>query len=241
MPFPSPRILSFLICAFGWSVQFPLLSGQSCPEGFSFSYRRFEKEIRAFEAQKSVPRHAIVFYGSSSIRMWESLKEDFAPLPVVNRGFGGATLAEMNFYFKRVIVPLKPSVLVVYGGENDLAHPAYCMDSVQQRFRTFMKLRERFMPQTPVVFILIKNSPKRRAFRSQFDAFSTWVKAQASQYEGLYLFDGDEPLRPHSAEPSPHFFKPDSLHLGPEGYRAWAQGLRPLLLRLYKGSDKAAF
>lgn len=241
MPFFSKKLPLYL----SWTVwiffQAPRLLSQSCPEGFSFNPRRFEKEIRAFETQKSVPRQAVVFYGSSTIRMWESLGEDFSPLPVVNRGFGGATLAEMNIYFKRAIVPLKPSVLVVYGGENDLAHPAYCLDSVQQRFRTFMKLRDRFIPQTPVIFILIKNSPKRIAFRPQFDAFNAWVKAEALQYQGLYVFDGDQPLWSSSIGPSAHFFKPDSLHLGPEGYRVWAEGLRPLLMRLYKGPDKAAF
>lgn len=232
-------VCSFLIGCLNPS-QIKTLKAQSCPEGFSFSYRRFEKEIRSFETQKDLPKQAILFYGSSSIRMWETLKEDFAPLPVINRGFGGATLAEMNYYFRKVVVPLKPSVLVVYGGENDLAHPAYCMDSVQQRFRTLLKLRDRHIPQTAIVFILIKNSPKRQAFRPQFKAFNQWVRNEARAHQKLFLFDGDQPLQGKTEEPLFFYFRPDSLHLGPEGYRAWTEGLKPLLMKIYREQTETA-
>src|SRR5579859_3047551 len=58
--------------------------------------RKWEKDIAAFEASDRTnppPKDCIVFVGSSSIRFWSSLKEDFPGLPVVNRGFGGSELA----------------------------------------------------------------------------------------------------------------------------------------------------
>src|SRR5437868_13542962 len=39
------------------------------------------------------PERPIVFVGSSSIRFWDTLQKDMAPLPVLNRGFGGAQLS----------------------------------------------------------------------------------------------------------------------------------------------------
>ena len=54
---------------------------------------RFESEIAAFEAwdhQNSFPHDAILFVGSSSIRLWQTA-ESFPDLPVINRGFGGST------------------------------------------------------------------------------------------------------------------------------------------------------
>ena len=68
----------------------------------------FESDILDFEAadRASPPEPgAIVFVGSSSIRLWTSLAEDFAPLPVLNRGFGGAHMDHVLHYYDRVIAP----------------------------------------------------------------------------------------------------------------------------------------
>lgn len=49
----------------------------------------FADEIAAFEAadrERPPPERPIVFVGSSSIRLWDTLAEDVAPLPVLNRG-----------------------------------------------------------------------------------------------------------------------------------------------------------
>lgn len=220
----------------GWPA---LLAAQSCPEGYSFQITRFGREIRELEEKHAqAPRGALVFYGSSSIRKWETLRTDFAPLPVVNCGFGGATLKEMNYYFRRLIAPLKPSVLVVYGGENDLAHPLYCPDSVKARFRQFLKLCDIYLPpHCPVVFVLVKNSPKRAGFRLQFEEFNAWLKQEAANYPRLYLFDGDKALHAPDGSNVHLVFSPDSLHLGPEGYRRWTEGLKPLLLKLYASRE----
>ena len=54
---------------------------------------RFEKEIAAYEAaDRAMPPQpgGIVFTGASGIRMWRTLAEEFAGLPVINRGFGGS-------------------------------------------------------------------------------------------------------------------------------------------------------
>src|SRR5688500_3924563 len=84
----------------------------------------FEKDIRAYEAadRKDPPTPGgIVFYGSSSIRMWKSLKEDFPGMNVINRGFGGSTAPDALRYVDRIVIPYKPSAVVVYEGDNDLA------------------------------------------------------------------------------------------------------------------------
>jgi len=62
-----------------------------------------------------------LFYGSSSIRLWESLYNDFATYKPVNLGFGGSTLAACVWFFDRLMMPLNPKRLVVYAGDNDLS------------------------------------------------------------------------------------------------------------------------
>src|SRR5262245_4109330 len=60
------------------------------PESPSAS--QWESAIRAFEEadrRSPPPADAILFIGSSSIRLWD-LKDSFPDLPAINRGFGGS-------------------------------------------------------------------------------------------------------------------------------------------------------
>jgi len=67
---------------------------------------RFTAEIAAFEAwdrKNSPPKNAILFVGSSSIRMWQTA-ECFPDLAVIYRGFGGAQTSDVNHYADRIVV-----------------------------------------------------------------------------------------------------------------------------------------
>ena len=89
-------------------------------------------ELRAFD-YASAPADANVFYGSSSIRLWDNIAQCFPGIPVVNRGFGGSTLAECIEFLPRVILPLRPATLILYAGDNDLdqgASPGACAQSL---------------------------------------------------------------------------------------------------------------
>lgn len=71
----------------------------------------FEAEIRAFETQdreSPPPQNAIVFTGSSSIRLWENLATYFPGKPILNRGFGGSELSQVLLYADRIITPYHP-------------------------------------------------------------------------------------------------------------------------------------
>ena len=50
----------------------------------------FEQEVTSLENRRiEFSQPPIIFYGSSSIRRWKTLSEDFFGYPVVNCGFGG--------------------------------------------------------------------------------------------------------------------------------------------------------
>src|SRR5688500_17320352 len=54
---------------------------------------RWELDIQAFEREDAVVRRrpgSVVFVGSSSIRLWQSLDTDFPGVAIINRGFGGS-------------------------------------------------------------------------------------------------------------------------------------------------------
>ena len=106
---------------------------------------RFDAAIADFEkADKAAipPRCATLFVGSSTVRRWVSLKEDFPTRTVINRGFGGSTAWEVDAYFAHIVPPYHPKEIVYYAGDNDLSDvPAR---DGQPRSRA-----ERRMPSTP--------------------------------------------------------------------------------------------
>jgi hypothetical protein len=102
---------------------------------------RFEAEIRAYEAQDRAsppPTGGIVLVGSSSIKNWSDVTSDFPSLPILNRGFGGSTLADVLYYFDRVVLHYRPRLVVLYAGDNDLAM-GRTPDRVVSDFRLFVR------------------------------------------------------------------------------------------------------
>ena len=83
----------------------------------------WEPEIAAFEREdreSPPPRDAILFVGSSSIRFWDELAGDMAPMTVIRRGFGGAKLSDLAHFADRIIVPYQPRAIVIHAGGNEL-------------------------------------------------------------------------------------------------------------------------
>src|SRR5580692_6044218 len=103
----------------------------------------FESEVTSLEAkllQSPISSSPVVFYGSSSIRLWKSLQQDFSGYAVLNCGFGGSRLSDCVRYASRIVIPRKPSAIVIYAGDNDLASgvaPDKVFQSFTQLFTIF--------------------------------------------------------------------------------------------------------
>ena len=127
---------------------------------------RFEPEIRAFEAadwKTPPPLGGVVFIGSSSIQHWSNVAADFPGVPVLNRGFGGSTLADVVYYEDRALLPYRPHLVVLYAGDNDLAE-GRTPDGVLADYRAFVARLRSALPAARVVYVSIKPSPSRRAY-----------------------------------------------------------------------------
>ena len=133
-----------------------LKKGSAAPPGFA----GWEKEIQGIEQrdkEKPPAEGGIVFAGSSSIRMWNVAKS-FPDLPVVNHGFGGSQIADVTHFEDRLVLRLKPRVVVFYAGDNDIAagkSPAQVADD----FRAFAATVHRELPKTKVIFLAVKPTP----------------------------------------------------------------------------------
>jgi lysophospholipase L1-like esterase len=193
----------------------------------------FESVILAYEkADLSAPPApgGVVFYGSSSIRMWKTLKEDFPALNVINRGFGGSTAPDALKYMSRVVLPYRPSTIVFYEGDNDLSK-GRTPEQLLADCQTFAKEVHATLPTTRILFLSVKPSVKRSTiFDKQATAnslLSTWITK--SKDPRLVYVDIVKPMMDASGAVRPDLFLADRLHMNREGYKIWAKTITSLL------------
>lgn len=184
---------------------------------------RFAEAIAAFEASDKTampPKCATLFVGASSIRFWKSLKEDFPDRTVINRGFGGSTVWEVDHYFDRVVAPYHPKEIVFYAGENDLWTDKRTPDEIYADFVQFMRMKEKALGSTPVWYISAKPSKQRfEQFATQVD-LNAKVKALADQRDDLAFIDIVPAMLKPDGTPK-DIFVADDLHMTPDGYALW--------------------
>jgi lysophospholipase L1-like esterase len=191
---------------------------------------RFESEIAEFEKwdrQNAVPRDGILFVGSSSIRFWQTA-EAFPGLPVINRGFGGSRVPDVNYFADPIVFKYKPRTVVFYAGDNDLAGGAN-REQVFDDIETFRKrLRER-LPNTGLIILPIKPSPSRVKFWPDAQKINSRLKAIAEKVDNVTYVDTATPLLDADGQPRKELFRNDQLHLNEKGYAIWNKILGPVL------------
>ena len=213
--------------------------GTLLPRGQADHLDRFEQEIQAFEAadaKRMPPKGAVLFTGSSSIRMWSTLAEDFAPLPVINRGFGGSTLAELNYYADRIVTIYDPGLIVLYCGENDISEdqpPAV----VFQEFKKFIGETEKNLVDVPVIYISAKPSPARWDKWRKFQTLNSMIETFADARPDLIYLDLSQSLLGEDGKPDDLLFLEDKLHMNEQGYAKWTAVLQPIVESLYEKEE----
>lgn len=206
------------------------------------NYTRFEREIIRFEESDKLSMPAagsILFVGSSSIRLWKTLPQDMAPLPVVNRGFGGATIGEVNYYFHRIVDKYKPRFIVFYAGENDLFSSEFSVDSVVNDFNRFRDNVKKHLPQCQAFFISVKPSPARWLFQDKFLEANNRFRAICDMDARWTYVDVVPRMLDPTGKPRKEIFRSDSLHMNTYGYTDWTHILSPYLHKAWKAAEQA--
>jgi len=215
-----------------------LLNGQAKPEAKDPA-ERWEDTIRGFEdwdRKNSFPADAVLFVGSSSIRLWPS-RECFPDLPVINRGFGGSQISDVNYYAKRIVLHYEPEVIVFYAGDNDIAG-GKSAGQVFDDYKKFLTLVHDKLPATRIIFVGIKPSGSRWSLWPVMNEANMMIKDYCGRDGRLFYFDSAKPLLGDDGRPRGELFLKDKLHLNAKGYAAWTRALRPVLMEAVGKSGK---
>ena len=200
----------------------------------------YEAEIAAFERsdRESMPEPgAVLFIGSSSIRMWSTLGSDMAPARVLNRGFGGSKTHEVLEVFDRIVRPYAPSAIVYYCGDNDLGTESRDSRGVADRFIAFERRAHALWPEATVMFIAIKPSIARWSNWAAMREANELVRTHCERTPQTRYLDIATPMLAQSGSPDPTLFAADGLHLNARGYEVWATVVRPSVVEAWTASE----
>ena len=190
----------------------------------------WEQTLAVFDAldrERAPPPDGVLFVGSSSIRLWDSLQKDFAALPVViNRGFGGSKLSDCVRHLDRLVVPYRPRLVLVYAGDNDIAAGRTAED-ILARFRAFAEGVRASLPRTRIAFISIKPSPARARLIPEIRRANALVHDYVATVPNTQFIDVFTPMLAADGSPRPELFRADALHLSASGYELWRTVIGP--------------
>jgi lysophospholipase L1-like esterase len=186
---------------------------------------RWEKDIAAFEKQDAAMppiKGGIVFVGSSSIRMWRTLAEDFPKHNVLNRGFGGSQVSDSVHFADRVVTPYEPRMVVMYAGGNDL-NAKKTPERVFADFRAFVDKVRAKLPDVEIAYISIAGNPARWKQVEEVKAANKMIADYCAKAPKLKYIDVFTHMLGTDGLPKPDIFLPDRLHMNAEGYKIWKE------------------
>jgi lysophospholipase L1-like esterase len=194
-------------------------------------FAKWEKEISAFEQMDTTnppPKNALVFIGSSTIRRWTTLAQDFPKNQVINRGFGGSEIVDSTHFADRIIFPYQPRMVLLRAGGNDL----WAGKSVEQVFldyKAFVAKVRTNLPDAEVAFISLSPSPSRWAQRDKEKMVNAMIEEYSKHTPHLIYIEDYDMVLDVNGKVRPELFVEDKLHFNADGYKLLVERVRPFL------------
>jgi lysophospholipase L1-like esterase len=194
-------------------------------------YARWEKEVAAYEAsdrQNPPPRGGILFIGSSTIRLWKTLAEDYSDLKVINRGFGGTEIVDSTHFADRLIFPHEPKQIFLRAGGNDI-HAGRVPAEVAADFAQFVRVVHARLPKTEILYIAVSPAPARWGETDKYRELNRQIREISLRMPRVGFVDAYDVSLTPDGRARPELFVKDRLHFSPEGYKVLAERVRPFL------------
>jgi lysophospholipase L1-like esterase len=183
---------------------------------------RWEPDIRKFEEEdrkSPPPEKGIVFVGSSSIRLWKT-KEAFPDLPVINRGFGGSTMADAAHFADRIVIAYKPATVIAFAGGNDI-HAGRSPQEVADAFKELVKKVHAELPKAKIYFISLFPNVARASEDEKCKRVNELIREFTKTDERLGYVDTRSRMENPEGKARPELLRQDGLHMNDDGYKIW--------------------
>ncbi|MGA9381316.1 MAG: SGNH/GDSL hydrolase family protein [Phormidium sp.] len=187
---------------------------------------RFYQQANAILPPPTTNENRIVFFGDSITEFWD-LASYFPDKPYINRGISGQTTPQMLIRFRPDVIALKPKVVLILAGANDIAGNTGLMTlaMIEDNYASMAEIAQ--VNQIQVIFASILpihdySSVERSHIHlpTKIRALNDWLQRYCLEHNHIYLdyysqmLDRQGMLRADLAD--------DGLHPNAKGYEVMA-------------------
>ena len=170
----------------------------------------------------------ILFTGSSSIKMWQNVKDYFPAKNIVNTGFGGSQMSDLIFYFDSLILKYTPIQVFIYEGDNDIASGKKAEEVIKDANLLLDKFKK-VLPKTKIVFIAVKPSLARWNLKDEYIRYNNLLKMFSAENSNIQFINTWDLFLNEKGTPRKELFIQDGLHMGKPGYDIWAKEIKKII------------
>jgi len=203
---------------------------------YELTGKKWEDEIKKLEVldkKETYSNQAVLFIGSSSIRLWKSIEEDLDTYEPIKRGYGGAHYYDIIHFTNRLVSPHKVKAIAIFvanyitGIENGINNQTVNRDlspkEVLRLVKFVTKEIRKSHEKVPVFFIETTPTSKRWKVWDKISKANDLIENYTSKYENLYYINTRSFYIGSDGIPNDSLFVKDKLHLNREGYKLWGK------------------
>lgn len=191
----------------------------------------FQNEVKSLTEridQGGWKPNSFLFTGSSTVRLWKNLQEEFPEIPIVNTGFGGSQASDLLIHLDELVIRYSPEKVFIYEGDNDIndgKEVAQIMEDIDQLItRIHQKL-----PETNIVLISAKPSPSRWQLKTSYTVLNDLMRQYATTHDQVNFMNVWNVMLDKTGRPISEIFTADSLHMNKKGYAIWNKSVIPFM------------
>ena len=176
------------------------------------------------------PKDAVLFIGSSSIRLWKTLAEDMAPHATINRGYGGAKFSDLAVYVDRIVNPHEFKALVIFVGNDIVGKEGdKSPEEVARLFKYIVDQVRKTHKTQPIFLIAVTPTPSRFKAWPQIRKANAALQSVCEADPSLHFIATEKQYLDANGQPIPKYFVEDMLHQNADGYQLWSKIVRESL------------
>ncbi len=181
--------------------------------------------FRAMNAELPLPASAenrVVFMGNSITETWARSFDQFFPgKPYIGRGISGQTTPQMLLRFRQDVIALKPKVVVILGGTNDIAGNTgpSTLEMIEDNLASMAELATANGIRVVMASVLpVYDYPWRKGLdpAAKIVALNAWIKDYAAKHDAVYV-DFHTPMADERQGMKAEL-SPDGVHPNAAGY-----------------------
>ena len=217
------------------SLAFSPLSAQATTDWADLQrYRQANAEL----APPKPNEQRVVFMGNSITESWAPLfARQFPAKPYVGRGISGQTTPQMLVRFRQDVIALKPAVVVILGGTNDIAGNTgpSTLEMIEDNLASMAEIAQANRIRVVLASVLpVFDYPWKKGLEPapKIVALNTWIKDYAARVGAVYLdfhtpmADDKQGLRSDLSRDGVHPTEAGYRVMAPLAERAIAEALR---------------